>query len=176
MLQAIVELARRVDYERSSIWSFNRPGAHRYTTVTKDSFVGIGAGAASRMGDYFWLNTFSVAEYIDVMKNAGSARSLAVRLSDADKVAYWLFWQCYNLSIDADACRSSCGTDLPPLVRGALRLLTLTGLARSQGGRIRFTDQGAYLFHLIEKKYTQMYLRTMWAACLSEPWPEEVCL
>jgi len=61
MLQSVVEMARSAGYERSSIWSFNKPGSSRYTTVTRDAFVGVGAGATSRLGDYFWLNTFSVA-------------------------------------------------------------------------------------------------------------------
>ncbi len=175
MLQMVVDAARSAGYERSSIWSFNWPGSGRYTTVTKDSFVGIGAGAASRMGDYFWLNTFSVTEYIRAIRR-GPARSLATRMSDADKAAYWLFWQCYNLSIDAAGCRSACGVDLPRPAVAALRLLSLIGLAHRDGNIFRLTNRGAYLFHLVEKEYTQTYLRSMWEACLAEPWPEVVRL
>jgi oxygen-independent coproporphyrinogen-3 oxidase len=175
MLQSVVSQTRSAGYERSSIWSFNRPGSSRYTTVTRNAFVGIGAGATSRLGDYFWLNTFSVAEYIKAMED-GSPRSLATQLTSADRMAYWLFWPCYNLSIDTGACRSVCGTALPRRVRAVLPLLGLLGITRREGDVIRFTDWGAYLFHLVEKKYTQTYLRPMWEACLAEPWPERVVL
>jgi oxygen-independent coproporphyrinogen-3 oxidase len=175
MLGAVVTRARNAGYERTSIWSFNKPGTSRYTTVTRDAFVGIGAGATSRMGDYFWLNTFSVGEYIRSMEK-GSPLSLATRMSAGDKTAYRLFWQCYDLAIDIDAFRSVPGRDLPQLVRALVPVLNLLGIARRQDSAIRVTDRGAYLFHLVEKKYTQAYLRTLWEACLKEAWPGRVVL
>jgi len=101
---------------------------------------------------------------------------MATRLTDADRMAYWLFWQCYNLSIDTAACRSLCGTDLPRPVRAMLPLLDALGITRRKGDTIGLTVRGAYLFHLVEKKYTQTYLRPMWEACLTEPWPDRVVL
>ncbi|MBN1856368.1 MAG: radical SAM protein [Dehalococcoidia bacterium] len=176
MLGSVVESARRAGYERTSIWSFNKPGAMRYTTVTRDSFVGIGAGATSRFGDYFWLTTFSVEEYIRSMKD-GNPSSLSTELSASDKMAYWLFWQCYNLSVDLSACKAVYGRDLPTRVHTLFRLLALCGLAVWQdSSTVRFTDRGAYLFHLVEKAYTQSYLKTMWEVCLGEAWPERVVL
>ena len=68
-----------------SIWSFNRPGTIRYTTVTKDSFVGIGAGASPRIGDYFSLNIFSVADYIKAVEK-GSSQALATKLNTGDNM------------------------------------------------------------------------------------------
>ena len=171
MLRSMVSRARDCGYERSSIWSFNQPGSSRYTTVTRDAFVGIGAGASSRMGDYFWLNTFSVPEYIKAVQR-GSARSLATRLTPADRMAFWLFWQVYDLSIDREACRAMHGNDLPRRIQVLLPLLVLLGFARQEGNAVRLTDRGAYLFHLVEKQYTQSYLKPMWQACLAEAWPE----
>lgn len=176
MLGSVVESASRAGYERTSIWSFNKPGAMRYTTVTRDAFVGIGVGATSRFGDYFWLNTFSVEEYIGAMKD-GVPSALSTKLGGPDKMAYWLFWQCYNLSIDLDACRFVSGQDLPRRVRTLFSLLVLFRLAVWRNSTtIRFTDRGAYLFHLVEKTYTQSYLKTMWEVCLGEAWPERVVL
>ena len=176
MLRAVVARARNAGYERTSIWSFNKPGTLRYTTVTRDSFVGIGAGATSRFGDYFWLNTFSVDEYIGSVGN-GSPSSLSTKLSAPDKMAYWLFWQCYNLSVDVTACGTVSGRDLPHRVRALFSLLVLFGFAAWQNpATIHLTDRGAYAFHHVEKAYTQSYLRMMWESCLKEAWPEKVVL
>ena len=175
MLRSIVTKAQNAGYQRTSIWSFNKPGAHRYTTVTKDAFVGIGAGASSRIGDYFSLNTFSVAEYIKAV-GRGSPLSLATRLNIGDKMAYWLFWRCYDMAIDIDIFRSIFVRDLPYRVRAFFTLLNLLGITHRQSNTIRLTDEGAYLFHLIEKEYTQAYLKTLWEACLKEAWPRSVVL
>jgi len=175
MLRAVVKKAQDAGYQRTSIWSFNKPGTTRYTTVTKDAFVGIGAGASSRIGDYFSLNTFSVAEYIKAVEK-GSPMALATKLDTGDKMAYWLFWQCYNLTIDTDIFQSIFGRDLPYRIQAFLSLLNLLGMTHRRGSSICLTDAGAYLFHLIEKEYTQAYLKTLWEACLKDVWPRRVVL
>jgi len=175
MLRAVVKKAQDAGYQRTSIWSFNRPETIRYTTVTRDAFVGIGAGASSRIGDYFTLNTFSVAEYIKTA-GKGSPLALATKLDTGDKMAYWLFWRCYDLAIDTDIFQSIFGRALPYRVRALLSLLDLLGVTHRRRNTIRLTDMGAYLFHLIEKEYTHAYLETLWKACLQEAWPCRVVL
>ena len=175
MLGAVVKKARDAGYHRTSIWSFNKPETIRYTTVTRDAFIGIGAGASSKIGDYFKLNTFSVAEYIKAVEE-GSPLALATRLDSGDKMAYWLFWRGYDLAIDTSTFQSIFGQNLPFRVRALLSLLHLLGITWQTRNAIRLTDMGAYLFHLIEKEYTHAYLETLWNACLQEAWPPRVVL
>jgi len=175
MLDALVHQARSARYERSSIWSFNRPGAPRYTTVTRDSFLGIGAGASSRLGNQFRVNTFSVSEYIEATRS-GSPAALSTWMNEGDRMAYWLFWRCYDTSFDIDDFAQRFGRPMPGAVRTALQLLLALGLARRHGNSIRLTDRGAYLFHLVEKQYTHSYLEPLWAACQREAWPDSVQL
>jgi len=175
LLKAMVSRARQAGYQRTSIWSFNQPGTTRYTTVTKDAFVGIGAGAASRMGDYFAVNTFFVAEYIKAVAR-GSPLALSTRLKSSDKIAYWLFWQCYNQSVDLDDFRRIFTRNLPYRARALLNLLGILGITHRQNNTLRLTDEGAYLFTLVEREYTHAYLETLWAACLKEPYPRRVML
>ncbi len=175
MLDAVVRTARRAGYERSSIWSFNRPGAPRYTTVTRDAFLGLGAGATSRLGEWFTVNTFSVPEYIRVAGN-GEPPALATHLNEGDRMAYWLFWRCYDTDIDMARFRALFGRDAPRTIRAALALLGLSGMARREGDTVRLTERGAYAFHLIEQAYTHAYLEKLWAACRREDWPGAVRL
>lgn len=176
MLKTIVKKAQNAGYKRTSIWSFNQPESVRYTTVTRDSFIGIGAGASSRIGDYFWLNTFSVVDYIRTIADGQSPLALATRLNAGDKMAYWLFWQCYNTAINTDTFQSMFGKDLPHRIKAFLSLLGPLGLADREGTAIRLNDAGAYLFHLVEKGYTHAYLETLWKACLQEAWPRRLVL
>ncbi|MDD4987244.1 MAG: radical SAM protein [Dehalococcoidales bacterium] len=176
MLNAIVKKASAAGYHRTSIWSFNQPETARYTTVTRDAFIGIGAGTSSRIGDYFWLNTFSATDYTKAMADGASPQALATRLNEGDKMAYWLFWQFYNTVIDTDTFRSTFGREMPYRVKALLSLICLLSMAHQEGTTVRLTDTGAYLFHLIEKGYTHAYLEKLWQACFSEPWPRRVLL
>jgi oxygen-independent coproporphyrinogen III oxidase len=171
MLNEIVKQARDSGYDRSSIWSFNKPGAARYTTVTRDSFIGIGAGASSRFGDRFQVNTFDVNEYIGATRS-GSPVALSTQLNEGDRMAYWLFWRCYDTSFNVDEFVQRFGRPMPGVAHTALQLLVVLGLARRDRTSVRLTDHGAYLLHLVEKQYTHSYLEPLWAACRKHPWPE----
>jgi len=176
MLNEIVKRAENAGYRRTSIWSFNRPQTTRYTTVTRDAFIGIGIGASSRIGDYFWLNTFSATDYIKAVSDGQSPLALATRLNAGDKMAYWLFWQCYNTVIDTDTFRSMFNKDLPYRIKVFLSLLGILGLTHREGTTFRLTDAGAYFFHLVEQGYTHAYLETLWQVCFQEAWPRRVVL
>lgn len=175
MLKAAVKTAAEAGYRRTSIWSFNKPEARRYTTVTKDSFVGVGLGASTMMGDYFSVNTFSLPEYIGGTEK-GLKPALAAKLDDRDKLAYWLFWRCYDLAIDTGKLKGLFGRGLPSPIRGLLPLLNGLGVIERKGDTIYLTERGAYLFHLIEKEYTHAYLERLWGACLKEAWPKRVVI
>ena len=127
------------------------------------------------MGDYFAVNTFFVAEYIKAVAR-GSPLALSTRLKSSDKIAYWLFWQCYNQSVDLDDFRRIFTRNLPYRARALLNLLGILGITHRQNNTLRLTDEGAYLFTLVEREYTHAYLETLWAACLKEPYPRRVML
>jgi coproporphyrinogen III oxidase-like Fe-S oxidoreductase len=175
MLKVVVKTASEAGYQRTAVWSFNKPQAMRYTTVTKESFVGIGASATTMMGDYFAVNTFSVPEYIRAA-DKGLRPALATRLDTRDKMAYWLFWRGYDLAIDTDKLKSIFDRGLPSHIQGLLSLLCLLGAAKREGNTFYLTGRGAYLFHLLEKEYTHAYLERLWGAGLKEAWPRRVII
>jgi len=175
MLGAIAKKTQEAGYRRTAVWSFSKPQAMRYTTVTKESFVGIGVSATTIMGDYFSVNTFSVPEYIRTA-DKGLRPALATRLDTRDKMAYWLFWRGYDLAIDTDKLKSTFDRGLPFHIQGLLSLLSLLGAAKREGDTFYLTERGAYLFHLIEKEYTHAYLERLWGACLKEAWPRRVVI
>jgi len=175
MLGAIVRKTQEAGYRRTAVWSFSKPQSARYTTVTKESFVGIGVSATTVIGDYFSVNTFSVPEYIRTA-DKGLRSALATRLDTRDKMAYWLFWRLYDLTIDTDKFKAIFDRGLPHHIQGLLSLLSLLGAAKRQGDTFYLTERGAYLFHLIEKEYTHAYLERLWGAGLKEAWPKRVVI
>jgi oxygen-independent coproporphyrinogen-3 oxidase len=137
--------------------------------------VVVGVGASTMMGDYFSVNTFSLPEYIGATARELKP-ALAAKLDDRDKLAYWLFWRCYDLAINTGKLKELFGRGLPFPIRGLLPLLKGLGVIERRGDTIYLTESGAYLFHLIEKEYTHAYLERLWGACLKEAWPKRVVI
>jgi len=159
-------------YERTSIWTYGRKEAKRYTSVTREAFLGLGASAASLYNKYFYLNTFNVEEYINALTSGRVPISLVNYMSPREKQVFWLFWRCYDTVISRSRFRelfkASLDKKFPLLVAG----LKALRLAEDQEEALALTGLGAFVYHFIEKQYSIKYLNNLWAAGMRDPWPE----
>lgn len=176
LLEGLIGTASEAGWERTSIWTFARPGTPRYSSVTRDAFVGLGPGAASLHGHVFRLNSFDVDAYCGRLEAGGDPTALAATLSPRARALYHLFWECYNLEIGTERYRHVTGRDLEADFGLELRLGRLLGLLRPKPGGYALTHSGAYLFHRLEQAYTHSYLDKTWGACRHEAWPAAVNL
>ncbi|MEW6184037.1 MAG: coproporphyrinogen-III oxidase family protein [Bacillota bacterium] len=174
MLTAIVNLADKYGYRRSSIWTFTRKGAARYSSVTRERFVGVGAGAASLNSGYFYLNTFSPEYYVKSVRQ-GLPVSVGMKLSARVEMLYWLYWRMYDMEIPVRRFEALFRESLKRRFGVFLAVLRLCGLVVAEGDSIQLTDKGGYLFHLVEKGHSWDYLCRVWSGSLKEPWPSEIC-
>ena len=63
MLYAIAEFCRGQDLERTSVWTFAKKGTQKYSSITRDSFLGFGVSATSLLKTQFKQH-LSIPEYI----------------------------------------------------------------------------------------------------------------
>ena len=63
LLNEITEYFRSIGCHRDSIWTFAQSRTHKYSSMTRDNFIGFGCSATSLLKDQFKINTFSVEEY-----------------------------------------------------------------------------------------------------------------
>ena len=66
-------------FERVSVWGFKRGGVPRYSSVTRDGYVGIGPGAGSHLPDGFVLNTFDLEAWERALTAGASPSRCACR-------------------------------------------------------------------------------------------------
>lgn len=161
-------------YERTSIWTYGKKGAKRYTSVTRETFLGLGASATSLYDKYFYLNTFDVEEYIKAMDLGRMPISLVNTMSPREKQVFWLFWRCYDTVIPRQRFSSLFGSSLDqkfPLLIAGLKML---GLARDDGEMLKLTGLGSFCYHFVEKQYSVNYLNSLWDASTRSPWPERL--
>jgi oxygen-independent coproporphyrinogen-3 oxidase len=173
--QAISRWCAEHGFDRVSVWGFKRGTAPRYSSVTRDGYIGIGPGAGSHLSDGFVLNTFDLNSWIDAINNGHKA--IALRMPFAGEMAgwWWLYWRFYDTSIPLDDLDIALGSDAPK-ARQWLRVIEQTRLAVRNGGRLELTEAGAFWLHLAQNYFALNYVNTLWTQARQEPWPPAVAI
>ena len=176
MLESLLDISEKTDYRRSSIWTFSKYNSPRYSSVTRDNFVGFGPSAATLLQDIFKINTFSVKEYINCLNNNKLPTVLSLKFSSRTRALYWLFWSSYNLNINRDNFYELFGKKLNDMFRFELYWTKKFKYIEKYNSGYKLTGKGAYLFHLIEQAYTCQYIDKVWGIALDTPWPKRIIL
>jgi len=163
-------------FERVSVWGFKQGAVPRYSSVTRDGYIGIGPGAGSHLPDGFVLNTFDFNSWIDAERAGRTA--VALRMAFAGQMSgwWWLYWRLYDTRIPLDDLDEVLGQDAPK-ARWWLRAVEQAGLAvRRQRGYVELTEPGAFWLHLAQNHFALNYVNTVWTQARREPWPQAVSI
>ena len=153
------------------MWTFAKKGSARYSSVTRDCYLGFGPSAASLLQSSFSINVFSVEEYVRTIEEKRTPTALLTRLSPRDRALFWMFWNTYNLELHRDRFREHFGRSIERSFGRELVTARMLGLLQRRGDRYRITRRGAYLFHLVEQLYTDQYIDKVWRASTEAAWP-----
>ncbi len=159
---------------RDSIWTFARPGGHRYSSMTRDTFLGFGCSATTLLRDSFKINTFSVPAYIERIRSGELPTSLTTRFTRRQRMVYYLFWRAYSTFVHRGDFRDFFGTELEREFGMELRLARLLGFITREPEGYRLTPRGAYYFHYFENFYTLAYIDKMWGIMRREAFPQGI--
>ena len=173
--RAISEWCAEHGFERVSVWGFKRGAVPRYSSVTRDGYIGIGPGAGSHLPDGFVLNTFDLDSWIQATCDGRTA--IALRMPFAGEMSgwWWLYWRFYDTRIPLDDLDAALGNDAPK-ARRWLRVVEQAGLAVRHGGYLELTEPGAFWLHLAQNHFALNYVNTLWTQARREPWPQAVAI
>lgn len=161
---------------RDSIWTFALPGNHRYSSMTRDTFLGFGCSATTLLRDSFKINTFSVSAYIDCIQKKQLPTALTTRFTRRQRMVYYLFWRAYSTFISTADFKDFFGTEPDAEFRSAFWLARKLGYIQPESGGYRLTPRGAYYFHYFENFYTLAYIDKMWGIMRLTPFPDNIVL
>ncbi|MBI6875116.1 coproporphyrinogen-III oxidase family protein [Clostridium aciditolerans] len=176
ILQIIDEISIQHNYKRSSIWTYGKDMDNRYTSVTRESFIGIGAGASSLFSNYFYLNTFNVNEYINSLNKDSLPINIVNIMTEREKMIFWLFWRCYDGVIGENRFYELFNRDMKNEFRLLFTALKILKMIRSEGNKVILTDLGRFAYHYVEKQYSIHYLDKLWQSSMQQPWIKELNL
>ena len=173
--RAISDWCAEHGFERVSVWGFKRGAAPRYSSVTRDGYIGIGPGAGSHLADGFVLNTFDLSEWIRA-KSEGRA-VIALRMPFVGNMSgwWWLYWRFYDTRIPMGDLDAALGSDAPK-ARRWLRVVEQARLAVRTGEYLELTEPGGFWLHLVQNHFALNYVNMLWTRARQEPWPQAVAI
>ncbi|HSN58177.1 MAG TPA: radical SAM protein, partial [Clostridiaceae bacterium] len=176
MLSEITAFCAEMGCQRTSVWTFARPGTEKYSSITRDNFLGFGVSATTLLKEQFKINTFSIEGYIERVAQGQLPTSLTLDFSLRQRAAYYLFWSAYSMRISPERFQSYFGRSLGSMYGAEIKLCQMLGLLKRLGDDYELTEKGAYYYHYIEQAYTTAYIDRMWNISRNEPFPVKIIL
>ena len=174
LLDAITKYCMEQGYHRSSIWTFSSEKQAKYSSMTRDNFLGFGCSATTLLKDQFKINTFSVEEYCKRIKEKKLPTSLTIRFTKRQRMIYYLFWTAYSTRVDSRDFEKFFGIPLQKMYGFELWLAKKLGFVKETNGIYEMTLKGAFYYHYYENFYTLAYIDKMWGIMRKEAFPEKI--
>jgi len=175
-LQCLENTSREIACDRTSVWTFGEKNVQRYSSITRDNFIGFGVSATTLLKEIFKINTFSVEEYIKVIKKGKIPTALTMEFTERTRALYWLFWNSYTLKLNNNSFNKLFNKNLEQMFKIELKIGRALGLIKKADSSYELTKRGAYIYHLVEQSYTHQYIDSTWRTARENPWPEEIKL
>ncbi len=176
LLDAITLYCKDKGYVRDSIWTFSSEPRAKYSSMTRDNFLGFGCSATTLLNGQFKINTFSVEEYNRRVDDGKLPTALTIRFSRRQRMVYYLFWTAYSTHIDARGFEAFFGVPLRRMYGFELWLAKILGFVTASDGVYSMTLKGAFYYHYYENFYTLSYIDKMWSVMRLTAFPETLKL
>ena len=163
-------------YVRDSIWTFAKDHGARYSSMTRDNFLGFGCSATTLLPDQFKINTFSVEEYCKRIDDGCLPTALTLRFTKRQRMIYYLFWTAYTTKVRSADFASFFGVPLEKMYGPELKLAKRLGFLSEENGVYEMTLKGAFYYHYYENFYTLAYIDKMWGILRKEAFPARISL
>lgn len=176
LLDAITQYCLSKGYLRDSIWTFSSKPNAKYSSMTRDNFLGFGCSATSLFKEQFKINTFNVESYCERIASNDLATSLTIRFTKRQRMIYWLFWTAYSTKVNTKDFEKFFGVPLKKMYGFELWISKRLGFVKEYNGVYEMTLKGAFYYHYYENFYTLSYIDKMWGIMRKESFPKEIKL
>lgn len=162
------------NYKMVSVWSFRKNASEqkKYSSVTRKQYIGLGAGAGSRLNDIFYFNTFSIKEYENLLLNKNKL-PIAIEMPISEKLSdyYWLYWKLYETNFSFEKFQKIADRKMKFILRICL---FLNFCKKTSDNNIQLTKKGAFWIHLAQNYFMLDYINKVWETMKKENIPEKI--
>jgi oxygen-independent coproporphyrinogen-3 oxidase len=176
LLDSITTYCLNKGYSRSSIWTFSSEPEAKYSSMTRENFLGFGCSATTLLHDQFKINTFDIAAYCKRIDQRMLPTSLTLRFTQRQRMIYWLFWIIYSTKLNSRDFEQFFGVPLKNMYGFELWIAKKLGFLTENNGIYTMTLKGAFYYHYYENFYTLSYIDKMWSIMRKEAFPDLILL
>ena len=176
LLYQISHYCEEQGYVRDSIWTFGKPGVGKYSSMTRDNYLGFGCSATTLLEDQFKINTFSTNAYIERIRSKMLPTALTIHFTKRQRMIYWTFWRLYTMRLSSGDFQNTFDTSVNRVYGFELWLGRLFGLLKRTGDGHELTPRGVFFYHYFEGYYTLSYINKMWHIMNKEDFPRALVL
>lgn len=169
----IHEYLEKNNYKRVSVWSFKKDKTPRYSSVTRDNYLGLGAGAGSHLPGGFYVNTFSVENYINKCLNKKFPVALYLPFNLKFNNYFWLYWRFYDTLIPKNELEKHFGKNNKK-INMLFNILNKLGYINIENKVISLNKKGAFWIHLAQNYFSLKYINKIWSVLMKEPFPDRI--
>ena len=140
-------------YRASTAWCFSRGDRliDEYI-IDYDDYVGVGAGSVGFLNGDFFVNTFSLEKY-DELISAGKLPLVSWRrLSGREHLRYYMLTKLFGMALDPEKFHARFGADVHRKLALELAFFRMFGLA-TEDGRVAVTPRGMYTVCVMQKEF-----------------------
>jgi coproporphyrinogen III oxidase-like Fe-S oxidoreductase len=140
-------------YKASTAWCFSRGDRmiDEYI-IDYDDYVGVGAGSVGFLNGDFFVNTFSLDRY-DEMVSAGKLPLVAWRhLSEREHLRYYMLTRLFGMSLDPQRFQTRFHANANDKLRLEMAFFRTFGLVKG-GSPITVTPKGMYTVCVMQKEF-----------------------
>ncbi|MGL6197692.1 MAG: coproporphyrinogen-III oxidase family protein [Lachnospiraceae bacterium] len=176
LLYQLVDYCEKSGYKRDSIWTFSKNDTAKYSSMTRENFLGFGCSATTLLKDQFKINTFDVNQYIKRIENQNLATALTLKFSLRQRMVYYLFWTAYTMLVSSKGFYEFFNLPLERNYRLELQLARLVGFIQKEDDDYVMTVKGSYYYHYLEQFYTLSYIDKMWNLMRNDAFPKKLII
>ena len=170
--KSIYNFFKKNSYDMASVWSFQKAKEkQKYSSVTRNQYIGLGAGAGSRFETVFYFNTFSIHDYENRLLEKNTL-PIAINMPITSKLSnfYWFYWKIYKTNFSFNEFQKRLDWKLKLL----LKLFLVFGFCKKNSDTIQLTEKGSFWIHLAQNHFALDYINKVWSVMKKEAFPEKI--
>ena len=140
-------------YKAATVWCFSREERmiDEYI-IDFDDYIGIGAGSVSIMGGNFYVNTFSLERYGELLSRDTLPIAGWRKLAEKENQRYYLLTKLFGMELDTGKFTQRFGASMKSKLGPEMLLLKLFGLTE-EGNKLRVTGKGMYPVSVMMREF-----------------------
>lgn len=141
------------DYTASTAWCFSR-GERMIDEyiIESDDYIGIGAGSVSMAGGNFYVNSFSLERYHELISRGGFPVVGWRKLTEKENSRYWLLTKLFGMKVDTEEYERRFGASMTRNLRPETVFLKSSGMVKGEKV-LQVTEKGMYPVSVMMREF-----------------------